>query len=109
MNVEFASAKLQKLCSTEKELIRRFGSDGGRMTMRRLQQLEAAPTLAAMRELPGHCHELTGDRSGQLALHLVEPYRLVFKPRCPVPVTPDGSLDWDGVTAVVVLGIVDYH
>jgi plasmid maintenance system killer protein len=109
MNVEFDNAKLQKLCSTERELTRRFGPDGGRMTMRRLEQLRAANALADMRTLPGRCHELTGDRQGQLALHLMEPYRLVFKPRCPVPVTPDGSLDWDGVTAVVVLGIVDYH
>ncbi len=109
MNVEFASAQLRNLCSTGRELAKRFGSDGGRTVMRRLQQLEAAPTLGAMRDLPGHCHELTAERAGQLAVRAAGGHRLVFRPRDPAPLTPDGSLDWDQVAAVIVLDIVDYH
>ncbi|MFH1329317.1 MAG: type II toxin-antitoxin system RelE/ParE family toxin [Actinomycetota bacterium] len=109
MDVEFDTAKLQRLCSTEKQLVRRFGPDRGRKTMLRLQQLEAADTLDDMRTLPGRCHELTGDRSGQLAIDLNHPYRLIFRPRDPIPHTPEGSLDWGRVTAVVVLDITDYH
>jgi proteic killer suppression protein len=109
MDVEFETSKLRRLCSTEKELVRRFGPDGGRKTMLRLQQREAAGTLADMRTLPGRCHELTGDRSGQLAISLTEPYRLILRPRSSVPHTADGSLDWARVTAVVVLEIADYH
>lgn len=77
--------------------------------MLRMEQLRAAETLADMRALPGHCHELTADRKGQLAVRLAGPHRLVFQPREPAPRAVDGGLDWARVTAVVVLDIVDYH
>ena len=63
-----------------------------------------------MRLLPGRCHELTGDRAGQLALDLDHPYRLIFMPfHDPIPTKADGGLDWTAVTAVVIVGVEDYH
>lgn len=76
----------------------------------RLVELAAANTLADMKGMPGHCHELTANRKGQLALDLIQPNRLVFKPsHNPVPPDAGGGLDWAKVTRIIVLEIVDYH
>lgn len=66
--------------------------------------------LEVMRRLPGRCHELKGELAGILSLDLRHPYRLLFEPADePVPVKPDGGLDWAGVTAVRILGVEDTH
>jgi proteic killer suppression protein len=63
-----------------------------------------------MRGLPGRCHELTGDKPGQLALNVSGNYRLIFEPAdASIERKPDGGLDWTKVTAVRILGVEDYH
>lgn len=58
----------------------------------------------------GTCHELKGELAGVLSLDLRHPYRLLFEPADePVPVKPDGGLDWAGVTTVRILGVEDTH
>jgi plasmid maintenance system killer protein len=77
---------------------------------RRLDDLRAAPTLATMRALPGRCHELTGNRAGQISLDLVHPMRLIFEPADDPPsIKPDGGLDWKGNRAVRILSVEDTH
>jgi proteic killer suppression protein len=55
--------------------------------------------------------ELTADRKGQLAVKLDKGYRMVFEvTNAPLPLKPDGGLDWSQVTAVRVLKLAeDYH
>lgn len=78
--------------------------------MARLKDMAAAATLEEFRRLPGRCHELAGDRRGQLALDLADGRRLLFKPsQNPPPRKGDGGLDWQRVDAVQVTEIVDYH
>lgn len=76
-----------------------------------MDDLHAAETLADFRTLPqARCHELKGDRSGQLSLKLKHPYRLIITPAHDlVPRKEDGGLDWTQVTAVYILGVEDYH
>lgn len=75
-----------------------------------MKQLQAADTLADMRLLPGRCHELRGDRAGELAVSLDGPYRLIFQPaNDPIPTLPDGGLDWSQVTAICIIEVVNYH
>lgn len=63
-----------------------------------------------MRGLPGRCHELDGDRAGELALGLLDGKRLIFEPDAdPVPEKEDGGLDWLGVEAIRLLEITNYH
>lgn len=77
---------------------------------RRLDDLRAAKMLADMRCLPGRCHELHGDRKGQLSLDLKHPYRFLFKPAMnPIPLKSDGGLDWTLVTSVEILEVEDTH
>lgn len=110
MIVEFSTVKLGKTCSTEASIKAKWGPKMAKKLMLRLHDLEAAETLEDMRTLPGRCHELTNNRKGELAMYLVHPRRLVFKPNNePVPTKPDGGLDWKQVTSISVTDIRDYH
>ena len=93
-----------------KRLTRRHNVQRAKLIRRRLDDLRAARSLQVMRDLPGRCHELKGDRAGQLSLDLDGPYRLLVRPAGnPVPAKPDGGLDWTQVTGIVVVGVVDTH
>lgn len=91
-------------------LMRRHNAQRAKLIRRRLDDLVAAPTLDVMRSLPGRCHELRGDRVGQLSLDLDGPFRLVFKPSDnPAPRKQDGGLDWKQIVSITLLGVVDTH
>jgi len=110
MGIVFKDNKLTKLCNDKTHLVRELGADRARRVQRRLDDLRAAANLEVMRPLPGRCHELTSNRAGQLSLDLDHPHRLIFVPaNNPVPLMPDGGLDWAKVTAVEILGIEDTH
>lgn len=110
MEVYFATKTLARVCASDKRRVRAFGPDGARALVLRLQQLSAAAELETLRTLPGRCHELKGERAGQLALDVTKGLRLVFEPaHDPPPAKPDGGLDWAAVTAVRILEVTDYH
>ena len=111
MIVHYKSRTLQKACTSEKAMKQRWGAQMSRVLRRRLGELEAAVTLADIARIPAaRCHELTGRRQGDLAVDLVHPYRLIFRPNLdPVPTKPDGGLDWSEVTGILVSDVVDYH
>lgn len=78
--------------------------------MRRLDDLKAADDLNVLSTLPGRCHELKGDRHGQLSLDLDGPWRLIFLPADQPPaLKPDGGMDWKNVRTIEILGIEDTH
>lgn len=109
MEVSFDDADLAKTCGNEREMLRKYGAVRAKKLQLRLKTLRSAETLEDMRNLPGRCHELVGDRAGELSLDLDHPYRLLFRPADDVLPRPGGGLDWSAVRAVVVLGIVDTH
>lgn len=111
MEIAFGSRKIQKLCSSEKEMRAKLGNRDMKVLQTRLSQILAADTLSDLGKVPGaRCHELAADRKGQLAVDLVHPRRLIFKSdHNPVPKKSDGGLDWQQVTRVIVVEIVDYH
>ena len=93
-----------------KTLVRKYGKQRAAKLGQRVGQLADAETLGDFRHLPGRCHELKGNRKGQLALDLDGPYRLLFEPDHDLlPVTEESGLDWNSVTRVKILEIVDYH
>ena len=76
----------------------------------RLDQLRAADNLAVMKNLPGRCHELKGERKGQLAMDLIHPNRLIFKPLGDQESHYlDNQLQWGKVESIEILDIGDYH
>jgi len=111
MQVFFRSKKLQKICSSAKEIQKAFGAARVRKLQQRLLELSAAENLSQISRLPpSRCHEMTADRQGQLSVDLDHPYRLFFIPaNDPVPFRDDGGLDWLAVTEIEIIEIEDPH
>lgn len=111
MEIAFRTDALRKLCNDSKALQRKYGEEGRKIIRRRLDDLEAAPTLDTMRFLlAARCHELKGDLAGSLAVDAHKGYRILFKPaKDPPPAKPNGGVDWSAVTAIVIERIEDYH
>lgn len=110
MDIFFQKDKLRREFNTKKLLVRRHGKRRADLIDRRMVQLRAVAVLADLRNLPGRCHELKGDRAGQLSMDLDHPYRLIFKPTDnPPPIKPDGGIDWTKVSAVTILNVEDTH
>lgn len=110
MIILFADKNLEDECNNMKLLRRWQGDIRAKKIRQRLDDLTAATCLEDMKTLPGRCHELTGDRSGQLSLDLDHPWRLIFKPADEPPaLKPDGGIDWKNVRIVVICGIEDTH
>ena len=111
VDIIFQDRKLEKLCSDQPQLIRKYGMQRARLLIRRLGQFKVANNLEAMRTLPQvRCHELKGDRAGTLAVDLDHPYRLIFEPaNDPIPRKPDGGLNWTEITVIRILTVENYH
>ena len=111
MEVSFATKSMQKWCSDEKAMRRRWGNKTARKLQQRLVELWAATTLHDISCVPpARCHELKGNRKGQLSVDVDHPHRLIFKPdHKPLPRKADGGLDWAEVTRVVVIEVADIH
>ena len=110
MDILFRTDKLRRLCNDDRVAMRSIGANGAKRLRQRLDDLAAAGCLEDMRTLPGRCHELKGDRAGQLAMDLDGGRRLTFEPATePRPKKVDGGLDWRGVTSIRVVEVGDYH
>ena len=111
MDILFKTQKLEKECNNHKLARRRYGDKNAKLLRRRLDDLQSSSCLEVLRTLPQmRCHELVADRKWQLAVDLIHPKRLIFKPANEqLPTKPDGGLDWTKVTAIQILEITDYH
>lgn len=109
LEVSFEDADFASTCGSEREMLKRYGQVRAKKIQQRLKTLRAAEKLADMRSLPGRCHELHGDRAGELSLDLDHPYRLLFRPTVESEPGPGGGLDWTAVAAVTIIGVFDTH
>jgi len=81
-----------------------------KLYFKRVSDLGKVRTLEDVRNLPGHFHELVGDRKGQWACDLDQPNRLIFTPHEePIPRNKDGQYIWIEIRGVEILEIQDYH
>jgi proteic killer suppression protein len=110
LEIRFRTRQLQRLCNSRKELQRAFGGLASVIELR-LQLLAAANHLGQVPHSPPvRRHQLTGRRSGQFAINVRNPHRLVFRPdHSPVPERRDGGIDVNAVTAIEIIEITDYH
>jgi proteic killer suppression protein len=109
VRILFESTKFESVCVDKRKARKEYGTQGGDLLIRRIQELRAAPCLHDMRNMPGRCHELKGNLAGMLAIDLKHPRRLLFKPEPPTPQKEDGGLDWSHVEGVVICRVEDYH
>lgn len=111
MDVLFADDESARFFSSHSALQKRYGATGAAKITLRLQQYAAAPTLAHMRDLPGRCRALLADRSGQFAVDVHQPHRLIFEPANALPADylSEDRDEWERVDAVRIIEVVDYH
>ena len=110
MDISFGDKKLKKYANDDKQGIKNLGQIRHKKYKARLDQLKASKTLEDVRHQPGNFHELKGDRKGEWACDLDQPYRLIFKPQeYPIPTSEDGNYLWLNILGVEILEIVDYH
>jgi plasmid maintenance system killer protein len=111
MDILFKTKKFMKQCNTDALLVRAYGPRSAKLIRRRLDELRAVNCFEDMRSLPqARCHELKGNRAGQLSVDLEHPYRLLFRPaHDPAPQKAGGGLDWSKVTAIEIIGVEDTH
>jgi len=110
VNITFSDKKLEKLANNDRKMLKELGKVRATILRRRLTQMEDATTLEDVRHLPGKFHELVGDRKGQWACDLDQPYRLIFTPyEDPIPTNEDGQYIWLEIVGVEVIEIINYH
>ncbi|MCX6162144.1 MAG: killer suppression protein HigA [Ignavibacteriae bacterium] len=110
MDIDYKSNRLRKSLTNPAEIIKSYGTFAKKINQR-MQEMTAAANLSVLKTIPGaNCHVLSGDRSGQFAVNISGNRRIIFEPNNePLPSLPDGSTDFDKVTAVKILSIEDYH
>jgi len=113
LDISFNTTKLKKEFNEWKQLKKAYGEHRAKKISFRLAELRAAISLNDLGppyKKPGRYHELKGERKGQLSADLDHPYRLIFKPdHDPVPIKPDGGIDWKQITAILIIGVKDTH
>ncbi|NWJ95907.1 MAG: type II toxin-antitoxin system RelE/ParE family toxin [Chloroflexi bacterium] len=104
MDITFQTTKLKRVLNDEKQITKIYGLQVAKVLKRRLFELGAAETLKQISPLPPpRCHELKGDRAGQLSVELPQGFRLIFVPTNePKPLKEDGGLDWSKVTVISI-------
>jgi len=110
MIILFKGTKLANTINDDKKLNRQYGPSA-KIIRTCLDDLKAVSPLSVLKKLPQHrCHELKGNRKGQLAIDLIYPYRLVFEPADDPPsIKDDGGMDWENIRSIRIIEIVDYH
>jgi proteic killer suppression protein len=113
LDIYFKSTKIAKQFNEGVLLDKIHGVNRAKKIKLRMSELRAAENLGVFLPPysgPSRCHELVGNRKGQLSMDLDHPYRLLFKPANePVPRLENGGLDWSNVIAVEIQGIEDTH
>lgn len=114
MDLAFRTKKMAKTANSWKKLQKAHGRNAQKILLR-LQQLDAAPCLADVRELDplARLHQLSADRDEQFAVEVSGNYRLIFEvANVPVPKKEDdeNAIDETHVTSIRVLELCeDYH
>lgn len=110
MEVTYKNKHLQKCAENGKYSVKKLGAIRSKKYLQRVADLCDAETLEEVRYLPGNYHELIGDRKGQWAVSLDQPYRLIFTPHeSPIPTDKDGKYVWIEIKGVEIDDIEDYH
>jgi proteic killer suppression protein len=110
VEIIYKSRKLEKQLTDPTEMLKSFGHLA-RKVNQRLKDLADVDNLAVMSNIPAaRCHELTGNRKGELAVEVSGNYRMIFEPNHdPIPKKDDGGLNWEEVTKIRINEIEDYH
>ena len=109
MEIKLICGDVATLCNSPHEMRRVLGRRRADRLVQRLSELRAAETLEQFGCLPGPgCHELNGQRRGQLAARLDDAWLLIFTAADkPLPTKRGGRLDWSRVKRVMILEVTN--
>lgn len=98
MQIQYKDRKIEEICTVPKVAKRKYGTGMAIKIQQRIWQLMSVYSVEDLFQPHyGRCHRLTGNRAGQYAMDLEQPYRLIFV-----------RID-DKIQIVEVQEIVDYH
>ncbi|SHK61876.1 killer suppression protein HigA [Fibrobacter sp. UWEL] len=104
MKILFADRELE-LCATSKSVaLKTMGKVRANLYLKRIRTMMSVDNFEQLKCYSGNFHELVGNRKGQWACNLDQPYRLVSK-----GAEPNETVLWKNVSEATVLEIVDYH
>ena len=106
MDILFEDKHLEKCATDRGYALKRLGQRRAQNYAVRLMQIDRAVNFEQLRGLPGRYHELVGNRAGQWACDLDQPYRLIFKSNNNGPVV---QIVWARERVAKIFEIVDYH
>lgn len=111
MELYFESNKMRKICSSQKLLQAEFGAPNAKKIMMRLNEMGSVDNLSQISTLPPpRRHTLFGNRAGQFAVVVKEPFRIIFIPYNDIiPMLENGGVDVNKVTKIKIIWIGDYH
>jgi Plasmid maintenance system killer protein len=110
MDIIVNNKKLKKILEDKSKIRKEYGPKMADKIMQRIDDMKCAENLEVLMKLPGNHHPLTGDRKGQFACNLVQPYRLIYRPaNDTLPIDDNDNLIYAEITIVEILEIVDYH
>jgi proteic killer suppression protein len=110
MNILFRDRSFEIECNEDKLLVKRRGKPQARKIRQRLDDIAASETLEVLGQIYSRCHELSGNRKGQLSLDLDSQWRFLFIPADDPPaIKPDGGIDWKKVRTIEIIEIEDTH
>ena len=107
IEIRFRDHELERAFRHGETARQRFGQ-GAQAFLRRVKQLEAAPSLAALDGTPAACRPVVGTKDGLLAARLNVRDQLVFvADHDPLPLLPAGGLDHSRVTQIQIWSVED--
>ena len=79
MKVHYRTKSLERICTNLEVAIKKYNVSMAEKIHIRIDQIKAADSVAELvHNRIGRCHSLQGDRRGQYAMNLEQPYRLIF-------------------------------
>ena len=95
MNISYKNNKIKRMCEDAQQAEKCLGSVGAYKLKLRLVELQSISLDILLRDRVGGCHKLLGNRKGQYAMSLNEPFRLIFTVKI--------------IDTATVIEVVDYH
>ncbi len=110
MDIYFKTRKMERICSDEHEMHKKYSKKMCKKLKQRLGELQAVENLADISHLPPpRCHELV-NRNGVYSVDVEYPLRLLFIPaNDPIPLKEDGSIERYKITEIEIIAIEDTH
>ena len=100
MDITYKSRKLEKICEDKKVSVKSYGIDMANKIKLRINEIRASDSVEEMIQYQiGRCHAVVGDRFGEYAVDLIQPFRLIF-------IKDD---DTKQIKVVKIMEIIDYH